>query len=163
MAIKNLAEMGENLQKIVKRLLANQNLLKLLYYTNKDPLSQPDIDNKTIQSEIFEKLVKVVPKVDSFEDARAKIAVKVPRGRKNPQNSEFKDISVSVEVFVPITQWIIKSDNLRPYHIMGEIQKSLEGKTINGLGKINGGDFELNFITEEVTAFEMYFQITAYD
>jgi hypothetical protein len=48
MAIKNLAEMGENLQKIVKRLLANQNLLKLLYYTNKDPLSQPDIDDKTI-------------------------------------------------------------------------------------------------------------------
>ena len=48
MAVRKLQEMGENLQLIVKRLLANQTLLKLLYYTNKDPLSQPDIDNKTI-------------------------------------------------------------------------------------------------------------------
>ena len=32
MAVRKLQEMGENLQLIVKRLLANQTLLKLLYY-----------------------------------------------------------------------------------------------------------------------------------
>jgi hypothetical protein len=37
--VRDLAEMGENLQKIFKRLQANQNLLKLLYYTDKDPLN----------------------------------------------------------------------------------------------------------------------------
>jgi hypothetical protein len=36
---------------------------------------------------------------------------------------------------------------------MGEIQKSLNGKTINGLGKIKGGDFFLNFLTEEISAY----------
>ena len=34
--VRDLAEMGENLQKIFKRLQTNQNLLKLLYYTDKD-------------------------------------------------------------------------------------------------------------------------------
>ena len=44
-----------------------------------------------------------------------------------------------------------------------EIEKSLEGKTINGLGKIEGGDFDLNFLTEEIGAYEQSFWITAYE
>ena len=72
-------------------------------------------------------------------------------------------ISLVVEIFVPLTQWIIKSDNLRPFLILGEIQKSLEGKRINGLGKLSGGNFDLNFITDEIASYEMVFNITAYD
>jgi hypothetical protein len=41
MAVRNCAEIGENLQKIVSRLMANDELVKLLYYTDKDPLNQP--------------------------------------------------------------------------------------------------------------------------
>ena len=41
MGVRNCAEVGENLQKIVTRLMANDNLVNLLYYTNKDPLNQP--------------------------------------------------------------------------------------------------------------------------
>ena len=37
MSARNLDELGVNLQKIVTRLQSNQNLLKLLYYTDKDP------------------------------------------------------------------------------------------------------------------------------
>ena len=43
MAIRNSRDIGENLQKIVKRLMANDNLVNLLYYTDKDPLSQPHL------------------------------------------------------------------------------------------------------------------------
>ena len=55
MAVRKLQEMGENLQLIVKRLLANQTLLKLLYYTDKDPLSQPELTKDIIKEEVFEK------------------------------------------------------------------------------------------------------------
>jgi hypothetical protein len=48
MGVRNLGEMGINLQKIIKRLLANQNLCKLLYYTDKDPLNGEDIPDTTI-------------------------------------------------------------------------------------------------------------------
>ena len=161
--IKYLNELGENLQKIMKRLLANQTLMKYLYYTDKDPLENPDLSNDEIRHNIYEKLIKVVPKMDPSVDARSMIALKVVRGDKNSENQEFKDFVIGIEVFVPLTQWILKSDNLRPFLIMGEIQKSLEGKTINGLGKIEGGDFQLNFVTEEICAHEMIFYITAYD
>ena len=53
--VRNLKELGSFMQRIVKRLMNNQNLLKLLYYTDKDPLSQSDISDNTIRKEIYEK------------------------------------------------------------------------------------------------------------
>ena len=52
--VRNLKELGSFMQRIVKRLMNNQNLLKLLYYTDKDPLSQSDISDDTIRKEIYE-------------------------------------------------------------------------------------------------------------
>lgn len=161
--VRDLAELGVNLQKIITRLQANQNLVKLLYYTDKDPLSQPDLTTEQIQKEVFEKLIKVVPRVGPKETAKSIVSLRVVRGTTNSSNNEFRNISLGIEVFVPLTQWFIKDQNLRPFSIMGEIQKSLNGKVINGMGKINGGDFALNFLTEEISCYEMTFSIIEYD
>lgn len=161
--VRNLGELGDNLQKIMTRLLSNQNLLKLLYYSDKDPLSNEDLTSEQIKNEIFEKLVKIVPRVGPKETAQSLISLRVVRGITNRQNAEFRDFSLGIEVFVPLTQWIIKDSSLRPFCIMGEIQKSLNGKNINGLGRIQGGDFSLNFLTEETSCYEMSFDIVDYD
>lgn len=161
--VRNLSEMGENLQLIVRRLFKNQNLLKLLYYSDKDPLSQPDLDDDQIQKEVFEKLVKVVPRIGAKETAQSIVALQVNNGRLNSENNEFRDISISFEVFVPMEQWFLKNQNLRPFLIMGELQKSLDGKTINGLGKMRFYSFEINFLTEEISCYEMTFGLTTYD
>ena len=163
MNVRNCTDIGVNAQYIVKRLLANQNLLKLLYYTDKDPLSHDDLTQEQIQDEIFEKLVKIVPRVGPKETAHSIIAIRIARARGLASNSEFKNVNISVEVFVPMTQWIIKDTNLRPFAIMGEVQKSLNGKKIEGLGKLTGGDFSLNFLTEEISAYEQTFVLTTYD
>ena len=163
MTVRNCSDIGVNAQHIIKRLLANQNLLKLLYYTDKDPLSHDDLTQEQIQNEVFNKLVKIVPRVGPKETAHSLIALRVARGRGLAQNNEFKNVSISLEVFVPLTQWIIKDTNLRPFAIMGEIQKSLNGKKIDGLGKMVGGDFDLNFLTEEISAYEQTFVLTSYD
>ncbi len=163
MNVRNCTDIGVNAQYIVKRLLANQNLLKLLYYTDKDPLSHDDLTQEQIQNEIFEKLVKIVPRVGPKETAHSIIAIRIARARGLASNNEFKNVNISIEVFVPMTQWIIKDTNLRPFAIMGEVQKSLNGKKIEGLGKLTGGDFSLNFLTEEISAYEQTFVLTSYD
>ena len=163
MNVRNCTDIGVNAQYIVKRLLANQNLLKLLYYTDKDPLSHDDLTQEQIQNEVFEKLVKIIPRVGPKETAHSIIAVRIARARGLASNSEFKNVNISIEVFVPMTQWIIKDTNLRPFAIMGEVQKSLNGKKIEGLGKLTGGDFSLNFLTEEISAYEQTFVLTSYD
>lgn len=161
--VRNCADLGVNAQYIIKRLLANQNLLKLLYYTDKDPLSHEDLTEEQIKNEVFEKLVKVVPRVGPKETANSIVAIRIARGRGLAQNNEFKNVVIGIEIFVPMTQWIIKDTNLRPFAIMGEIQESLNNKKIEGLGKLTGGDFDLNFLTEEISAYEQTFTLTSYD
>lgn len=163
MSVRNCAELGVNLQYIIKRLFANQNLLKLLYYTDKDPLANDDLTSEQIQDEIFEKLIKIVPRVGPKETANSVVTVTVSRAQGLASNGEFRNVIIRVENFVPLTQWIIKDTNLRPFAIMGEIQKSLNGKKIEGLGKMVGGDLALNFLTEEISSYEQTFMITTYD
>lgn len=160
---RNLGELGINLQKIITRLQANQNLLKLLYYTGKDPLNEPDLTDEEIKNEIFNKLIKIVPRVDPKETAASLISLRVVEGNVNRENNEFTDIELAIEVFVPLTQWFIKDTNLRPFCIIGEIFESLNNKRINGLGRINGGEFSLNFLTDEIACYELYFRITQYE
>ena len=163
MGVRNCREIGENLQKITKRLLANDNLVKLLYYTDKDPLSNQSLSEEQKENEIFEKLIKIIPRVGPKETAHSIVAVVVDTGVKMMENTEFRNIKISIDVFVPLTQWFIKGTNLRPFAILGEIQESLEGKLVNGLGKIQGGDFELKFVTDEVACYNQVFYITTYE
>lgn len=161
--VRNVKELGLNLQKIVSRLMTNQTLLKLLYYTDKDPYNHPDLTDQQIREEIYEKLIKVVPRVGPKETAQSLIALRVTRGIVNGSNNEVRDIEIAIEVFVPLTQWMIKDTNLRPFAIIGEIQESLNNKVINGLGKMKGGDFSINFLTDEISCYEMTFSIIEYD
>nr|DAF81697.1 MAG TPA: hypothetical protein [Caudoviricetes sp.] len=163
MGVRNCADIGENLQKIISRLMDNQNLLKYLYYSDKDPLSNPDLTDEQIKKEIFEKIIKVTPRIGSKETAQSLILVRCSQGSRLGANSEFKLINFIVEIYVPDTQWLIKGQNLRPFAIMGEIQKSLDGKLINGLGKLTGGDFQYNFSSEEMTCYFQNFEVIAYD
>lgn len=163
MATRNLEDVGPNLQKIVTRLQSNQDLLKLLYYTGKDPYDELDLTPEQIRNEVFEKLIKIIPRVGPKETANSIVVIRVVRGTSNPGNNEFRDFRIDIEVFVPLTQWIIKDSNLRPFAIMGQIHKSLNGKTVEGLGRISGGDFQVNFLTEEMSCYEMNYYITSYD
>ena len=163
--VRFLQEMGPNLIKMMKRLLANQNLLRLLVYTDKDPLAE-DKENVTAKDAYMQGdngVVRIIPIIGAKENSTSIITLRVLKGIPSMDNPEFLDIYFSIEVFVPNEQWIIKGDNLRPYSIMGEIQKSLEGKNINGLGTIRGSGFSVNFFTEEMSAFIMNYKITQFN
>ena len=89
MGVRNCAELGENLQKIVKRLMANNDLVNLLYYTDKDPLNQPHLTEEEKIRYVYEKLIKIIPKIEEREDEKSIIAIRVVSGIKNSSNSEF--------------------------------------------------------------------------
>ena len=163
MGVRNCNELGVNLQKIIKRLLANDELVNLLYYEDENPLGQSALSTEVKEKEIFEKLIKTGPRVGTKDTAKSVIVVYVQRAGKIPGNKEFKNVKILVDVIVPLTQWYIQDTNLRPFAILGKVQESLDEKTINGLGKIVGGDFELNFVTDDVICYQQSFEITEYD
>lgn len=161
--VRNLKDLGPVMQKILKRLMANQNLMKLLYYTDKDPLSKPDLSKEAIQTEIYNKFLRIVPRVGAAETSNAIIVLRVTNGYQNNSNTEFRSINISLETFCPLNQWVIKDENLRPFCILGEIQNSLSGKVIDQVGKLIGGDFKLNFLTDEVSDYEISFNFDLYE
>ena len=163
MPVRNCQELGLSLQKIVRRLLENNDLVKLLYFEDKDPLSHENLTSEFKQKEIFEKLIKVVPMVGTNTDSKSRLVVYITKGNKLSQNNEFKNIEIKVSIFTPLTNWIIKDTNLRPFAILGQVQTSLDGKTINGLGRLSGGDFELKLLTEEISCYEQTFNLIEYD
>ena len=163
MGVRNCAELGENLQKIVKRLLANDDLVKLLYYEQDDPMSQSELSMEVKEKEVFEKLIKTVPRVGTKDTAKSVIVVYVQRAGKLSGNKEFRNVRILVDVIVPLTQWYIRDTNFRPFAILGQVQSSLDDKTVNGLGKISGGDFELNFVTDDVICYQQVYEIIEYD
>ena len=163
MSVRNCGELGLNLQAIVKRLLANDELVKLLYYEDQDPLSHEPIDQKQKDTVVFGDLIRVIPRVVEDDSNKSIVVIYVGSGRKDKANSEFKTVNFIVDVFVPLDSWVIKNSNLRPFAILGEIQKSLEGKKINGLGEISGGDFELTKLTDKSSIYSQTFSIVEYD
>lgn len=162
MGARNCQELGINLQKICSRLIANNDLVKLLYYTDIDPLAQTELSEEE-KKQIFNDLICIIPRVGTREDSKSAIAIYVPKASGLNGNTEFKTVTIAIDVFVPLTQWIIKDSNLRPFAIMGEIQKSLNDKTVNGLGKIKGGDFDLVLLTDEMSGYRQIFTITEYE
>ena len=124
MSIRNCGELGLNLQKIISRLMANDNLVNLLYFEDKDPLNHMPLTAEEKQIKIFEELIHIIPNVGTREDSKSVIAVYVIKGSKLSSNNEFTNIAINVDVFVPLTQWIIKDSNLRPFAILGQIQRS---------------------------------------
>lgn len=163
MSVRNCGELGTNLQKIVLRLLNDDNLVKLLYYTNVDPLSQPALTQQEKQEKIYQKLLKIIPRVLEDDNNQSYVVVYISQGNKINENKEFVNIQIVVDVVVPLETWIIKDSNLRPFAILGRIQEALEGKTVNGLGKIAGGDFSLTKLTDKTSIYSQTFSITQYD
>ena len=61
--VRNLEELGPFLKKIMVRFTTNQNLLKLLYYSDKAPLEKKSRTEYKITNEVFDKHIKVVPRI----------------------------------------------------------------------------------------------------
>lgn len=163
METRNCQELGINLQKIISRLLTNDELVNLLYYTDMDPLAGAPLSMAQKQTDVYQKLIRVVPKIGTKDNAQSIIVVYISGATGIGANNEFKQVRIGVDIYTPLTQWLIKDTNLRPFAIIGQIQKSLNGKTVNGLGKLKCGDFALSLITEDVSCYKMDISITEYD
>jgi hypothetical protein len=101
MSVRYYDELGENLQKIISRLMANDDLVKLLYYNDTDPLSHDNLTSEQKRLKVFNKLIKIVPRVTTQETTQSIITILVNNATTISSNKEFQNISITVEVFTP--------------------------------------------------------------
>jgi len=159
MAVRNLRELSRILKKVTERLLANQTLCKLVYYNDQDPISKADFVST---SNLLGKEIRFIPKVGPQENTKSKVVLVWSEGEKNPTNSDIVDLSLKVYVYTPFSEWIILGDELRVFYIMAEIEETLDGKEVNGLGRLKSSGFYLDIITDELAAYRMEFTIDVF-
>jgi len=159
MAVRDYSELSTILKNIVGRLLTNQTLCKLLYYQDKDPLGQTDISNTKV---LLNEEVRVIPRVGPQENTKSKIVLIWTHGQKNPINNEIADLILRIYVYTPFDQWVIEGDELRIFLILSEIENTLQGKDVYGLGRLMAPGFDLDMTTDEVCAYRMEFKVDVY-
>lgn len=136
----------KNLQAIVNRLLKNDNLCKLLYYTQKDCLKAPDL---TMEQKLtmLNRQIQIVPKLDIVNECPNFIIITFDKFIPNATNPEFNDFTITIDVLCHPDHWNMGNFALRPYKIAGEIDSMLNNKKIIGIGTmtfLGGANLALN-------------------
>lgn len=120
---------------IVDRIMKNDRLKKMLFYTSRDCLNRPKLtEDETI--ELFGKNIKIVPKLYVDEGVLNYLFIHFNNFVPNPLNSQFRDNLISFEIVCHYNQWQMKDFELRPFKIAGEIDSMFDGQHLTGIGEL---------------------------
>ena len=136
----------KDLSLIIKKIMENQRLLKMLYYTQKDCLNGKDLTQSQIIS-MLDKQIKIVPKIEISEDCPNYIIISMDNFVPNENNDEFRDCTISIDILCHPDHWNMGNFQLRPYKIAGEIDAMLNNQKLTGIGTlqfVTGNNLLLN-------------------
>lgn len=124
----------KDMELLINKIIANKRLQKYLYYTNKDPLSQPNLTNEQAL-ELFKTNIKIVPKFYVDGSVLQYLLIKFVNFLPS-ENPEFRDNIIEFDIVCHYDQWAIKDFQLRPYKIAAELDSMLDKKRLTGIGKL---------------------------
>lgn len=127
-----------NLQLIIQELVANDDLCKMLYYMNKEPLKEEI--NSDIKEKIFsEDYVTDVPLVHASKIEKSAIVISFDNFIAGMANPQYMSSTIIFDIVCPVTAWKIKDRTnktaLRVYELAHIIHKIMNGKKLNGIGR----------------------------
>ena len=126
----------KDLSRICNKLLENQRLCKLLYYTDRDCLKKEDLSSLQ-KINMVNKQLKIIPRLLIEEECPNYVIITMDNFSPNPLNPEFRDCTISFDIFCHPNHWNLGDFQLRPYKIAGEIDSLLNGTKLTGIGEIN--------------------------
>ena len=132
---------NKDLNIIVNKILSNERLQKLLYYTHSNPLRGEDLTEDQKLS-LMGRNIKITPKIMIDTEAINYIIITFDRFRPNKTNPEFRDNTIIFTIICPLDQWELGDFDLRPYRIAAELDSMLNDKRLTGIGLLEfaGGE-----------------------
>lgn len=147
----------KDMEIITNKMLKNERLKRLLYYTTKDALDKPNIgDDKSL--ELFGKNIKIVPKLYIDGSVLNYIIISFDNFTPNATNPEFRDNIISFDVICHFDQWQLNGFSLRPYKIAAELDSMFNDKHLTGIGKLEFLGANQLIINEEFAGFSLMYQ-----
>ena len=147
----------KDMRLIVDKIMKNENLKKLLFYTSKDCLKKPKLtEDETL--ELFGKHIKIVPKLTVDNSVLNYLIVSFDNFTGNETNPEFRDNLIEFDIVCHFDQWHLKDFELRPYKIAAELDSMLNGKYLTGIGKLEFLGASQMVLTDEYAGICLIYQ-----
>ena len=121
---------------IVNMIMKNERLKKMLYYTNRNCLTMPNLTEDESLS-LFGKNIKLVPKLYVDGSVLNYIIVSFNHFAPNDTNPEFRDNVIEFDIVCHFDQWHLKDFELRPYKIAAELDSMFNNKHLTGIGTLD--------------------------
>lgn len=124
----------KDLSIIIKKIMENQRLLKMLYYTEKDCLKAPDLKQEQIFS-MLDKQIKLVPEIKINQECPNYLIVSLDNYTPNLTNPEFRDCTIQFDILCHPDHWHLGNFQLRPHKIAGELDAMFDEQKLTGIGE----------------------------
>ena len=125
---------NKDMKLLVDKIISNDRLCKLLYYTDKEALNKPVLtDDQKIS--LFNKQIRIVPKMYVDTPVLNYIIITFDNFITS-ENPEFRDNIIEFDIVCHFDQWQLKDFDLRPYRIAAELDSMLDKQRLTGIGLI---------------------------
>lgn len=154
--------MGDNLFKILNKVVQNQKVCRLLKYQNSSPLSSelPDVNG----IDLLNKQIVIVPKVPENDDKECSFIIIVfDKYIVNPNNGDYKLSTLRFEIVCPYEEWLLDENTLRPYMLMQEIDTMFNEARIEGVGKLQFSHCVPLTLSPQMGGYTMYYNINEFN
>ena len=124
---------NKDMKLLVDKIITNDRLCKLLYYTDRQALDHPKLTDVQKVS-LFEKNIKITPKMYVDNSVLNYIFIKFDNFFTAPTNPEFRENTIEFDIVCHFDQWQMGDFNLRPYRIAAELDTMLHQQRLTGIG-----------------------------
>lgn len=125
----------KDLERIANKMLSNPRLLKLLYYTDANCQSKPNL-TAAQKAELINKQIKIVPKLDIEKSCPIFVVISFGNFTPNMTNPEFRDCTVGFDILCHPDHWNLGNFQLRPFKIAGELDAMFNKAKMTGIGEL---------------------------
>lgn len=128
------------LNNIKNKILDNQNLCKLLYYNQRNPLSQPNLDDTSIlyKDKLNQKLYFTPYTEDADSESKSTLNVVVTEFKLDQKSKYFKELKIEFIIMIHHDLWTLDDGSgdiiLRPNAIWDEINRTFYDNS-SGIGR----------------------------
>lgn len=159
---RRFAVMGENLFRILNKIMSNQRICRLLKYQNENPFDEnlPDVDGL----DLIHKQICIIPKRPEPDgDECSFLTIFFDRYIVNTQNPDFKLSTIRFDIICPFNEWIVNDSNLRPYLIMQELDTMFNQTKMSGIGNLQFSTCDILVLSPHLGGFSIYYTINEFN
>ena len=143
---------------IINKMLDNPRLKRLLYYTSKDALNRPNL-NEDQSLDLINKNIKIVPKL--YVDGSVLNYIIINFKNFTPsENPEFRDNIIEFDIICHFDQWQLQDFALRPYKIAAEIDSMFNNTHLTGIGLLQFVGATQTVLTDEFAGVCLLYEAT---